>query len=314
MQRYDWTREEIAHIYQRPLLDLVFEAQKIHRRHFKTGQVQKSTLLSIKTGKCPEDCSYCPQSSRYKTETEDHQLLPLSEVIDKARAAKEAGSTRFCMGAAWRDVPKGHEFEDVLKMVREVKALGMETCSTLGMLNKEQASELKKAGLDYYNHNLDTSPEYYGEIITTRTYQERRDTLKAVRESGMKVCCGGIIGMGESREDRIGLLHELAMQDPHPESVPINRLVPVAGTPLADQDQIDPIEFVRCIATARILMPQSFVRLSAGRTTLSDAEQALCFMAGANSIFAGEKLLTTPNPEINQDASLFSKLGLRAMS
>lgn len=312
--RYNWTRAEIEAIYTQPLLDLLFQAQTIHREHFKAGEVQKSTLLSIKTGACPEDCGYCPQSARYQTGLSKEALLSLDEVRSKARVAKAAGSTRFCMGAAWREVKEGPDFESVLEMVREVSQLDMEVCCTLGMLTTDQARRLKDAGLNYYNHNLDTSPEYYGEIISTRTYDDRLETLRSVRSAGLNVCCGGIIGMGENRSDRIGLLQELAKQDPHPESVPINRLVPVEGTPLATQAELNVIEWVRTIATARILMSASMVRLSAGRTELSDEAQALAFMAGANSIFSGEKLLTTPNPEVDADQALFQKLGLTEMS
>ncbi len=311
--RHNWTRDEIDAVYSQPLLDLLFEAQTLHRQNFKASEVQKSTLLSIKTGACPEDCSYCPQSARYNTDLETEQLLPTEQVLKAAQAAKTSGSTRFCMGAAWRDVKDGPQFEQVINMVKEVSSLGMETCCTLGMLNEKQAAQLKDAGLDYYNHNLDTSPEYYDEIITTRSYQDRLDTLANVRSAGINVCCGGIVGLGESRQDRIGLLQELANQNPQPESVPINRLVRVEGTPLSEQTELDVIEWVRTIATARIIMPKSMVRLSAGRKELSDEAQALAFMAGANSIFAGEKLLTTPNPEVDCDQALFKKLGLAEM-
>lgn len=309
--RYNWTLEEIAALYDQPFLDLIYEAQTIHRRTFKPGEVQKSTLLSIKTGACPEDCAYCPQSSHYNTGLQREPLLSLEEVTVKAQEAKEGGSTRFCMGAAWREAPDGPEFDHVLAMVRLVASLRMEVCCTLGMISLEQAKKLKEAGLTAYNHNLDTSPEFYGEIITTRTYEDRLKTLACVRKAGIQVCCGGIVGLGESKKDRLRLLQMLANQDPHPESVPINKLVRVEGTPLAQNDEIETLEFIRMIATARILMPLSFVRLSAGRNSLSDEAQALAFMAGANSIFAGDKLLTTPNPGWNQDAQLFSKLGLR---
>jgi len=291
---------------------LLFHAQQVHRSHFDPNQVQVSTLLSIKTGRCPEDCGYCPQSVRYDTEVENEALLPLEEVLEQAQAAKAKGSSRFCMGAAWRS-PKDRDLDQVIEMVKQVKALGLETCLTLGMLTEAQTQRLKQAGLDYYNHNLDTSPEFYGDIITTRTYQDRLDTLQHVRDAGMHVCCGGILGMGESRQDRIGLMQQLANQPQHPESVPINLLVKVEGTPLENAEDLDPIEFVRSIAVARVLMPASHVRLSAGRETMSDEMQALCFLAGANSIFYGEKLLTTPNPAADQDRLLFERLGLTAV-
>ncbi len=313
MLRHNWTVEEVSSLYDRPFLDLVYEAQTTHRRHFKAGEVQKSTLLSIKTGACPEDCAYCPQSARYQTGIQRESLLPLQDVLENARKAKKEGSTRFCMGAAWREVADGPEFDRVLEMVRGVAALGMEVCCTLGMLTEEQAEKLAQAGLTAYNHNLDTSPEYYGEIISTRTYEDRLKTLEHVRRAGIQVCCGGIIGLGESRRDRIRLLQMLANQNPHPESVPINKLVRVEGTPLANQEEVETIEFIRTIATARILMPKSFVRLSAGRNSLSEEAQALAFLAGANSIFAGERLLTTPNPEWETDTRLFAKLGLSEM-
>jgi biotin synthase len=311
--RYDWTSEEIEAIYNQPFLDLIYQAQTVHRQHFQPGEVQKSTLLSIKTGGCPEDCAYCPQSARYATEVKRESLLSLNEVLEKALLAKEGGATRFCMGAAWREVTEGSDFDRVLEMVRGVSALGMEVCCTLGMLTEAQAKKLAQAGLTAYNHNLDTSPEYYGAIITTRTYENRLKTLETVRRAGIQVCCGGIVGLGESKRDRIRLLQVLSTLIPHPESVPINKLVRVEGTPLARQEEIDIFEFVRTIATARILMPKSFVRLSAGRNSLSEEAQSLAFMAGANSIFAGEKLLTTPNPEWDEDARLFFKLGLREM-
>lgn len=310
--RHDWRDAEIAALYELPFNDLLFRAQQVHREHFDPNQVQVSTLLSIKTGRCPEDCGYCPQSVRYDTGLEDEPLLPVEDVLEQARAARERGASRFCMGAAWR-APKDRDLEPVVEMVREVKAMGLETCLTLGMLTEAQTARLREAGLDYYNHNLDTSPDFYGEIITTRTYQDRLDTLARVREAGIKVCCGGIVGMGEDRADRIGLLRELANQPRHPESVPINLLVKVEGTPLADAEDLDPIEFVRTIAVARILMPRSWVRLSAGREAMDDAQQALCFLAGANSIFYGEKLLTTPNPATDRDRALFERLGLRAV-
>lgn len=310
--RHDWQRNEIGVLFARPFSDLIFMAQQTHRENFDPNQVQVSTLLSIKTGRCPEDCGYCPQSVRFETELEVEPLLPLAEVIDAATKAKQNGSSRFCMGAAWRS-PKDKDLDQVVEMVQAVRDLGLETCLTLGMLNEKQARRLKEAGLDYYNHNLDTSPEFYGDIITTHTYQDRLDTLAHVRKAGMNVCCGGILGLGESREDRLGLLQELANQTPHPESVPINMLVRVEGTPLQDSEDFDSIEFVRTIAVARILMPKSYVRLSAGRESMSDEMQALCFIAGANSIFYGEKLLTTPNPTQNHDQALFDKLGINAV-
>ena len=310
--RHDWSTDEIEQLFNLPFNDVLFHAQQVHRSHFDPNQVQVSTLLSIKTGRCPEDCGYCPQSVRYDTEVENEALLPLEEVLEQAQAAKAKGSSRFCMGAAWRS-PKDRDLDQVIEMVKEVKALGLETCLTLGMLTEAQTQRLKQAGLDYYNHNLDTSPEYYSDIITTRTYQDRLDTLQHVRDAGMHVCCGGILGMGESRQDRIGLMQQLANQPQHPESVPINMLVKVEGTPLENAEDLDPIEFVRSIAVARILMPASHVRLSAGRETMSDEMQALCFLAGANSIFYGEKLLTTPNPAADQDRLLFERLGLTAV-
>jgi len=310
--RHDWSRNEIEQLFNLPFNDLLFHAQQVHRAHFNPNEVQVSTLLSIKTGRCPEDCGYCPQSVRYDTGVENESLMPLEQVLEQARAAKAKGSSRFCMGAAWRS-PKDRDLDQVVEMVKEVKALGLETCLTLGMLTDAQTQRLKEAGLDYYNHNLDTSPEFYGDVITTRTYQDRLDTLQRVRDAGMHVCCGGILGMGEAREDRIGLLQQLANQPQHPESVPINLLVKVEGTPLANAEELDPIEFVRSIAVARILMPASHVRLSAGREAMSDEMQALCFLAGANSIFYGEKLLTTPNPAADQDRQLFTRLGLTAV-
>jgi biotin synthase len=307
--RSDWTLEEARQLFALPFNDLLFHAQRVHRLHFDPNRVQVSTLLSIKTGGCPEDCAYCPQSVRYETHVGREELLDLSEVIAAAVAAKRHGATRFCMGAAWRN-PKPKQLEQVKDLVREVRALGLETCATLGMLTPGQARELKDAGLDYYNHNLDTSEAFYGEIITTRTYQDRLETLAAVREAGIAVCCGGILGMGETDLDRVQLLHTLATLPQHPESVPINQLVQVEGTPLHGQPPLDPLDLVRTIATARLLMPRSYVRLSAGRTDMSDAVQALCFLAGANSIFHGERLLTTPNPERSRDEELFARLGL----
>jgi biotin synthase len=296
-------------LFARPFADLLFAAQLVHRAHHDPNQVQVSTLLSIKTGGCPEDCAYCPQSIRYHTGVEREELMSTEAVVARARAAREAGATRFCMGAAYRS-PKNRELTQIAAMVREVRALGLETCATLGMLTPEQACELKEAGLDYYNHNLDTSPEHYQKIITTRTYQDRLDTLAAVRAAGLKVCCGGILGLGETELDRATLLHTLATLPEHPESVPINELVQVEGTPLNGAARIDPLDFVRTIAVARILMPKAHVRLSAGRTEMSDELQALCFLAGANSIFYGEKLLTTGNPDVAHDRSLFARLGV----
>lgn len=310
--RHDWRDQEIEALFSQPFAELMFAAQSVHRQHFNPNEVQVSTLLSIKTGKCSEDCAYCPQSVRYDTQVEDEALLPLDQVIDAARAAKHNGASRFCMGAAWRR-PKDKDLDKVIDMVKAVKDIGLESCLTLGMLTEQQTDRLKAAGLDYYNHNLDSSPEYYQEIITTRTYQDRLDTLAHVRKAGINVCCGGILGMGESRHDRIGLMRELANQNPHPESVPINMLVRVEGTPLEAAEDFDPIEFVRSIAVARILMPKSHVRLSAGREEMSDEMQALCFLAGANSIFYGEKLLTTPNPSANHDHALFEKLGITSV-
>jgi len=308
--RHDWTRAEALALFALPFSDLLFRAQTIHRQHFDPNTVQVSTLLSIKTGACPEDCKYCPQSARYDAGLEREKLLELEAVVERARAARAQGATRFCMGAAWRS-PHDRDLPAVLDMVREVKALGLETCMTLGMLSETQSRALADAGLDYYNHNLDTSPEYYGEIITTRTYQDRLETLDRVRRAGMKVCAGGILGMGEGLADRAGLLVQLANLPVHPESVPINQLVPVAGTPLADAGALDPFDFVRTIAVARILMPASHVRLSAGRESMNEQTQALAFFAGANSIFYGEKLLTTPNPDADADRTLFARLGIR---
>jgi biotin synthase len=307
--RTDWSLEEARAIHSAPFNDLLFHAQRVHRENFRPNEVQVSTLLSVKTGACPEDCKYCPQSVRYDTGLDREQLLDVSAVVDAARAAKASGATRFCMGAAYRS-PKPKQLEQIKRMVQEVRALGLETCATAGMLTAEQARELKDAGLDYYNHNLDTSPEFYGEIITTRTYADRLETLQAVRDAGISVCCGGILGMGESDGDRVSLLHTLATLPHHPESVPINQLVQVPGTPLHGLPELDPLDLVRAIATARLLMPRSYVRLSAGRTDMSDAVQALCFLAGANSIFYGDRLLTTPNPGRSHDEQLFERLGL----
>jgi len=309
--RNDWTRDEIQALYDQPFLDLVFKAQSVHRQHFQANSIQVSTLLSIKTGKCPEDCKYCSQSAHYDSKLEAEKRIAVDKVIREAQSAKESGSSRFCMGAAWRN-PHERDMPYVLEMVREVKALGLETCMTLGMLNQSQAERLKDAGLDYYNHNLDTSREYYSHIISTRTFDDRLDTLDHVRQAGMKVCSGGIVGLGESRNDRIGLLHELATMPVHPESVPINMLVPIEGTPLADVEKLDVTEWIRTIAVARIIMPYSYIRLSAGRESLSDSDQALAFMAGANSLFSGDKLLTTPNAGEGKDQILFAKLGLTA--
>jgi biotin synthase len=307
--RNDWSRAEVRQLFGLPFNELLYQAHGVHRAHFDPNAVQVSTLLSIKTGGCPEDCSYCPQSVHHDTGLESQRLMDVEAVVTAARRAKAAGASRFCMGAAWRN-PKGKNFERVLEMVERVRAEGLETCATLGMLDAGQADALKQAGLDYYNHNLDTSPEFYGEIITTRTWDDRLDTLAHVREAGINVCCGGIVGLGEEREDRVSMLCELANLPEHPGSVPINRLVKVEGTPLDEQPDIDPLEFVRTIAVARILMPASYVRLSAGRADMSDELQALCFFAGANSIFYGEKLLTTGNPDTARDDALFEKLGL----
>ena len=310
--RHDWKRSEIEALFALPFNDLLFKAATVHRQYFDANAVQVSTLLSIKTGACPEDCKYCSQSGHYNTELEKEKLLEVERVIQEAMAAKEKGASRFCMGAAWRS-PRDKDMPYVLDMVRQVKALGMETCMTLGMLDKTQADSLAEAGLDYYNHNLDTSPEYYGKVITTRSYNDRLSTLSHVRDAGMKVCCGGIVGMGEQRADRVGLLQQLANLPHHPESVPINMLVKIEGTPLADVDDLDPFEFIRTVAVARIVMPQSYVRLSAGRQEMNDEAQALCFMAGANSIFYGERLLTTDNPEADHDRQLFRRLGIHPL-
>jgi biotin synthase len=307
--RTDWTLEEARALHALPFNDLLFHAQRVHRANFDPNRVQVSTLLSVKTGGCPEDCAYCPQSVRYDTAVDDDALLELADVVDAARAARQAGATRFCMGAAYRS-PKPKQLERIKDMVREVRALGLETCATLGMLSPAQARELKDAGLDYYNHNLDTSEAFYGAVITTRTYQDRLDTLQAVRDAGLSVCCGGILGMGETDLDRVQLLVTLATLPQHPESVPINQLVQVEGTPLHGRPPLDPLDLVRTIATARLLMPRSYLRLSAGRTEMSEAVQALCFLAGANSIFYGERLLTTPNPGRSRDDELFARLGL----
>jgi biotin synthase len=311
MIRHDWSIEEIRNIYNTPLLDLIFRAASVHREYNETGEVQVCTLLSIKTGGCPEDCAYCPQAARYNTGVNVQALMQKKEVLEYAAKAKAAGSTRFCMGAAWREVRDNKDFDRVLEMVKGVNELGMEVCCTLGMLSEDQAKKLADAGLHAYNHNLDTSPEYYNEIITTRTYNDRLSTLDNVRKAGVTVCCGGIIGLGETHEDRIGMLHTLVTMPKHPDSVPINALVRVKGTPLENNAKIDTWDMVRMIATARILMPATMVRLSAGRTEMSQAEQALCFMAGANSIFAGDKLLTTPNPSFEEDNLMFELLGLK---
>jgi biotin synthase len=304
-----WTRDEVAALFALPLMDLLFQAQTVHRQHHRPNSVQLSSLLSIKTGACPEDCAYCPQSARYKTGLKTEKLMPLDQIVAAAKQAKANGAGRFCMGAAWRS-PKDSDIEEVSKAVAAVKSLGMETCATLGMLKPDHARALTDAGLDYYNHNLDTSPEFYGDIISTRTYQDRLETLQTVRDAGMKVCCGGIVGMGETESDRVGLLTTLANLDPAPESVPINNLVKVAGTPLAETDELDPFDFVRTVAVARILMPTSYVRLSAGRETMNDQMQTLCFMAGANSVFYGEQLLTTNNATVDHDRELFKRLGM----
>jgi biotin synthase len=310
--RHDWTRAEVQVLFGLPFPDLIFHAQRIHREHFDPREVQISTLLSIKTGGCPEDCAYCPQSAHHDAGVAAGKLMDVAAALDEARAAKAAGASRFCMGAAWRS-PKERDLDQVCAMVEGVRALGLETCVTLGMLDAAQAQRLKGAGLDYYNHNLDTSPEFYGEIISTRTYQDRLDTLDNVRAAGIHVCCGGIVGMGEGRDDRAGMIATLASLPAHPESVPVNLLVRVEGTPLGGNAKLDPFEFVRTIAAARIAMPASMVRLSAGREDMSEETQALCFLAGANSIFYGPKLLTTPNPETGRDLGLMEKLGLIPM-
>ena len=310
--RHDWSREEVEHLFALPFNDLLFQAQTVHRQYHDPNAVQVSTLLSIKTGGCPEDCAYCPQAARYSTGVKAEKLMSVEAVLARAQAAKDAGASRFCMGAAWRS-PKDRDVVKVAEIVAAVKGLGLQTCATLGMLSQPQADTLKAAGLDFYNHNLDTAPDFYGEIIHTRDFQDRLDTLDHVRQAGLKTCCGGIVGMGESRAQRAGLLTTLANLPEHPESVPINRLVQVAGTPLAGTEALDPFEFVRSIAAARIVMPASVVRLSAGRETMDDALQALCFAAGANSIFYGEKLLTTGNPDVEHDRRLFERLGLKPM-
>jgi len=309
--RYEWTVSEIESIYSLPLSELIFQAQLSHRKFHEPDQIQGCVLLSVKTGGCPEDCAYCPQSARYETGVEPTPLLSVDETLTAAASARAQGATRFCMGAAWRDAPHDSRFEQILEMVRGVRSLGMEACCTLGMLTQDQANLLADAGLTAYNHNLDSGPEFYGSIITTRTYEDRLQTLDRVRRAGVTICCGGIIGMGEDRASRCRLLEQLATQRPHPESVPINMLVRVAGTPLADEPEIDALELVRTIATARILMPASIVRMSAGRLSLSDEAQALCFLAGANSIFMGDKLLTTPNPEADNDHALLGRLGMQ---
>lgn len=308
-----WTRQAIEALFALPFNDLLFRAQQVHREHFDPNAVQISTLLSIKTGGCPEDCGYCPQAARYHTGVDNEAMLAVETVVNEAKAAKARGATRFCMGAAFRS-PKQRDLEPVLEMIRQVRALGMETCATLGMLREGQAEQLKEAGLDYYNHNLDTAPEFYGEIIKTRDYEDRLDTLERVRQAGMHICCGGIVGMGESRAQRAGLINQLANMDPPPESVPINLLVQVEGTPLYGTEALEPFEFVRTIAVARITMPKSFVRLSAGRQQMPETLQALCFLAGANSIFYGEKLLTTENPEASADMAMFDKLGIKPLN
>jgi len=311
--RHDWRIEEIEALFTLPLNDLLYRAQTLHREFFDANTVQVSTLMSIKTGSCPEDCAYCPQSAHYDTGVEKEKLIAIEKIMKEARAAKEKGASRFCMGAAWRSL-NDRDVDYIVELVSGVKEMGMETCMTLGMLKEDQAKTLKDAGLDYYNHNLDTSREYYGDIITTRTYDDRLETLDHVRKAGMNVCCGGIVGMGEDRHDRAGLLYELATMPKHPESVPINLLVQVEGTPLQGVEALDSFEFIRTIAVARILMPASYVRLSAGRENMNDETQALCFFAGANSIFYGEKLLTTPNPEADKDMQLFARLGLQTQA
>lgn len=312
MIRHDWKQQEVLELFALPFNDLVFKAQSVHREHFNPNEVQISTLLSIKTGGCPEDCGYCPQSAHFETGVKAEKLMDVEVVLTEARKAKAAGASRFCMGAAWRS-PKDKDLEKVAHMVREVKSLGLETCATLGMLEPSQAKTLKEAGLDYYNHNIDSSEEFYSQIITTRKFQDRIDTLAHVREAGINVCCGGIIGMGEKTEDRAEMLRTLANMAEHPESVPINLLVQVKGTALDGSARVSPLDFVRTIAVARILMPKSFVRLSAGREEMSEEMQALCFFSGANSIFYGEKLLTTPNPDANEDMQLFARLGLKPL-
>ncbi|NMG66314.1 biotin synthase BioB [Azoarcus indigens] len=311
-QRKKWAVAEVQALFELPFLDLLFRAQQVHRAHFDANEIQRSTLLSIKTGGCSEDCGYCSQSARYDTGLERERLMPIDEVLEHARAAKAKGASRFCMGAAWRG-PREKDMEPVLEMVREVKKLGLQTCVTLGMLRDGQAEQLADAGLDYYNHNIDTAPEFYGQVITTHTMQDRLNTLDKVRDAGINVCCGGIIGMGEGRSSRAGLIAQLANMEPPPDSVPINNLVAIPGTPMAESEQLDPFEFVRTIAAARITMPASYVRLSAGREQMSDELQALCFMAGANSMFYGDRLLTTSNPEADRDENLLARLGLKAV-
>lgn len=308
--RHDWTKEEIASLFQLPLPELIYQAQTAHRLNFDPTQIQVSTLLSIKSGGCPEDCAYCPQSAKHEEKIKADRLMSVEKVLEKAHAAKAEGATRFCMGAAWRS-PKDHDLETVCAMIEGIKNLGLETCVTLGMLNLEQTEKLKNAGLDYYNHNLDTSEEHYEKIISTRTYQDRLDTLAFVRDAGIKVCCGGILGMNEDETDRVSMIATLANLPRHPESVPINMLIRVKGTPLGNADPIDPIDFIRTIAVARITMPESYVRLAAGRTEMSNEMQTLCYLAGVNSIFLGERLLTCPNPEKSSDLTLFNKLGLQ---
>lgn len=308
----NWTEAAIEALFNQPFNDLVYDAHRVHRQYFDPNKVEAATLLSIKTGACPEDCAYCPQSLEHDTGLEKEKLMPLEAVVCAAKKAKESGATRFCMGAAWRNAPSGPHFERTKEMIKAVKELGLETCFTMGMLNQDQADELKQAGLDYYNHNIDTSPEYYEKIITTRTYQERLNTLSAVSKAGVKVCCGGIVGMGETRQDRVRFLLTLTELESPPESVPINRLIRVKGTPLEDAEEIDDLEFVRTIAVARIIFPKAVVRLSAGREAMPDTMQALCFFAGANSLFYGDKLLTTANPNIDHDLQLFDKLGIEA--
>ena len=310
--RHDWTAEEVEALFALPFNDLMFQAQTVHRAHFDPNRIQVSKLISIKTGSCPEDCSYCPQSAHYATGLEKEKLMAVEEVVAAAAQAKEEGASRFCMGAAWRG-PKGEDFEVAVAMIEGVKALGMETCATFGLLDKWQASRLKEAGLDYYNHNIDTSPEHYSEVITTRTFQDRLDTLDVVRDAGLHVCSGGIVGLGEGRTDRAKMLMTLANMPKHPDSVPINLLIPIAGTPLADAERPDPFDFIRTIAVARVIMPKSFVRLSAGREGMSEEMQAMCFLAGANSIFCGQKLLTAKNAAPGNDKSLFGRLGLSPM-
>ena len=309
--RNDWSKEEISEIYHQPIMELIYQAATVHRENNDPSEVQVCTLLSIKTGGCPEDCAYCPQAARYQTDVNVHKLLDVDMVLEKAQKAKESGSTRFCMGAAWREVRDNRDFDKVIDMVKGVNGMGMEVCCTLGMLTDDQAKRLKEAGLYAYNHNLDTSEEHYEEIISTRTYEDRLETLENVRNANISVCSGGIIGMGETTDDRIGMLHTLSNLPQHPESVPVNALVPVAGTPLEHQEKVSVWEMIRMIATARIIMPKAMVRLSAGRVRMSVEEQALCFLAGANSIFAGDELLTTPNPEIDQDKQMFQTLNLK---